>query len=90
VDGDVTEAEREMLKESLKKEIKKVMAILPTRDAEIVSYYFGLKGEGYMTLEEIGQMFGLTRERVRQIKERALRRLRKTSNSKSLRHYLGH
>ena len=79
-----------MMKESLKKEINKVLAILPKRDAEIICYYYGLKGEGYMTLEEIGKIFDLTRERVRQIKERALRRLRKTTNSRSLKHYLGH
>lgn len=90
VDSDATETEKEMMKESLKKEINKVLAILPARDADIVCYYYGLKGEGYMTLEEIGNMFDLTRERVRQIKERALRRLRKTTNSKSLKHYLGH
>jgi len=89
VDNEMSETEREMLKDSLKKEINKVMSILPSRDAEIISYYFGLKGDGYMTLEEIGREMNLTRERVRQIKERALRRLRKTTNSKSLRSYLG-
>jgi RNA polymerase primary sigma factor len=89
IDDNAGETEKEMMKESLKKEIKKVMSILPARDSEIISYYFGLKGEGYMTLEEIGGMFNLTRERVRQIKERALRRLRKTTNSRSLKSYLG-
>lgn len=89
IDNDASDTEKKMMKESLKKEIKKILAILPTRDAEIVCYYYGLKGEGYMTLEEIGKMFNLTRERVRQIKERALRRLRKTTNSKSLKFYLG-
>jgi RNA polymerase primary sigma factor len=90
VDDDASDTERKMMKESLKKEINKVLAMLPTRDADIVCYYYGLKGEGYMTLEEIGKIFDLTRERVRQIKERALRRLRKTTNSRSLKHYLGH
>lgn len=90
VDDDASDTERKLMKESLKKEINKVLAILPKRDAEIVCYYYGLKGEGYMTLEEIGKIFSLTRERVRQIKERALRRLRKTTNSRSLKHYLGH
>ncbi|CAN5379922.1 sigma-70 family RNA polymerase sigma factor [soil metagenome] len=90
VDDDASDTERRMMKESLKKEINKVLAMLPKRDAEIVMYYYGLKGEGYMTLEEIGKIFDLTRERVRQIKERALRRLRKTTNSRSLKHYLGH
>ncbi len=90
VDDDASDTERQMMKESLKKEINKVLSMLPKRDAEIVMYYYGLKGEGYMTLEEIGKIFDLTRERVRQIKERALRRLRKTTNSRSLKHYLGH
>lgn len=90
IDDDASDTERRMMKESLKKEINKVLAMLPKRDAEIVCYYYGLKGEGYMTLEEIGKIFDLTRERVRQIKERALRRLRKTTNSRSLKHYLGH
>ncbi|MDX2003351.1 MAG: RNA polymerase sigma factor RpoD/SigA [Chitinophagales bacterium] len=89
IDESESDTEKAMMKDSLTKEINSVMAVLPTRDAEIISYYFGLKGEGYMTLEEIGQMFSLTRERVRQIKERALRRLRKTSGSNSLKHYLG-
>lgn len=90
INDDASDTERNMMKESLKKEINKVLAILPKRDAEIICYYYGLKGEGYMTLEEIGKIFNLTRERVRQIKERGLRRLRKTTNSRSLKHYLGH
>lgn len=90
IDDDASDTERRMMKESLKKEINKVLAILPKRDADIICYYYGIKGEGYMTLEEIGKIFNLTRERVRQIKERGLRRLRKTTNSRSLKHYLGH
>jgi len=88
-DDDASGSHKEMMKESLKMEIKKAMAVLPKRDAEIVSCYFGLRGEIHMTLEEIGKKFNLTRERVRQIKERSLRRLRKTTTSKSLRTYLG-
>jgi RNA polymerase primary sigma factor len=88
-DDDASGSHKEMMKESLKLEIKKAMAVLPKRDAEIVSCYFGLRGEIHMTLEEIGKRFNLTRERVRQIKERSLRRLRKTTTSKSLRTYLG-
>lgn len=88
-DDDASGSHKEMMKESLKQEIKKAMAVLPKRDAEIVSCYFGLRGEIHMTLEEIGKKFNLTRERVRQIKERSLRRLRKTTTSKSLRTYLG-
>ena len=88
-DEDASDSQKEMMKESLKMEIKKAMSVLPKRDAEIVSCYFGLRGEIHMTLEEIGKKFNLTRERGRQIKERSLRRLRKTTTSKSLRTYLG-
>jgi RNA polymerase primary sigma factor len=88
-DDDVSGTEKRIIDESLKKEVKKVMRVLPARDAEIVAYYFGLKGEGYMTLEEIGVIFDLTRERVRQIKERSIRRLKKATNSVVLKSYLG-
>lgn len=59
------------------------------RDAAIVSCYFGINGEEALNLDEIGSRFSLTRERVRQIKEKAIRRLRKTSHTKTLRGYLG-
>jgi RNA polymerase primary sigma factor len=88
-DDDVSGTEKRIVDESLKNEIKKAMRILPSRDAEIISYYYGLKGEGYMTLEEIGSIFDLTRERVRQIKERSIRRLKKATNSVVLKTYLG-
>ncbi|MDZ4846894.1 MAG: RNA polymerase sigma factor RpoD/SigA [Chitinophagales bacterium] len=88
-DEDASGSDKQMIKESLKIEIKKALNVLPKRDAEIVSCYFGLKGEVHMTLEEIGKQFDLTRERVRQIKERSLRRLRKTTTSMSLKTYLG-
>jgi RNA polymerase primary sigma factor len=81
-------ADKNMMDESLQKEIRKALRVLPVRDAEIVCFYFGLKGEGYMTLEEIGGMFNLTRERVRQIKERSLRRLTKVTSSRELKSYL--
>lgn len=84
-----TETEKRIISDSLRKEIEKVMSVLPERDAEILSCYFGLKGGVNMTLEEIGNRYGLTRERVRQIKERALRRIRKTSSSRNLKSYLG-
>lgn len=85
---DVSGTDKKMIDESLKKEINRTLRVLPARDAEILCYYFGLKGEGYMTLEEIGGMFNLTRERVRQIKERSLRRLTKATGSKELKSYL--
>ncbi len=88
-DEDASGSYKLMISESLKAEIKKALTVLPKRDADIVSCYFGLRGEIHMTLEEIGKKFDLTRERVRQIKERSLRRLRKTSTSRSLKSYLG-
>lgn len=59
------------------------------RESEVIRLYFGFDGEHSLTLEEIGEQFNLTRERVRQIKEKAIRRLRHTSRSKNLRAYLG-
>lgn len=79
----------ELISESLKTEIKSVLAILPDREAEVIKLYFGLDGENPLTLEEIGDKFNLTRERVRQIKEKAIRRLRHNSRSKILKSYLG-
>ena len=81
--------DNELISESLKTEIKNVLAILPEREAEVIRLYFGLDGEYSMTLEEIGEKFNLTRERVRQIKEKAIRRLRHNSRSKILKSYLG-
>ena len=78
-----------LLEESLKMEIAKVLQSLSSKEAEILRLYFGLNLERPLTLEEIGQRFRLTRERVRQIKERAIARLRHQSRSKSLRQYLG-
>ncbi len=88
-DVDASNTEKTIMTESLKLEISRVLSVLPPRDCEIVSYYYGLRGETGLTLEEIGKIFGLTRERVRQIKERSLRRLRKASNSQALKWYLG-
>ncbi|KAB2852976.1 MAG: sigma-70 family RNA polymerase sigma factor, partial [Ignavibacterium sp.] len=75
--------------ESLKQEIKNILSELPEREAEVIRLYFGLDGEYAMTLEEIGEKFNLTRERVRQIKEKAIRRLRHNSRSNILKSYLG-
>lgn len=78
-----------LLYESLRKEIDRAVQTLTQREADVVKLYFGL-GEGHpMTLEEIGEKFDLTRERVRQIKEKAIRRLKHTSRSKILKSYLG-
>lgn len=78
----------ELIRESLREEVKQVLATLSPREAEVIKLYFGLDSQA-LTLEEIGEKFNLTRERVRQIKEKAIRRLRHASRSKSLRTYLG-
>ena len=78
-----------LMSESLKSEIERALSTLTEREAEVVKLYFGLNKEHSLTLEEIGEKFNLTRERVRQIKEKAIRRLRHASRSKNLRAYLG-
>ncbi|MBN1637479.1 MAG: sigma-70 family RNA polymerase sigma factor [Ignavibacteriales bacterium] len=78
-----------LMSESLKVEIERTLSTLPEREAEVVKLYFGLNNEHCMTLEEIGEKFNLTRERVRQIKEKALRKLRMVARSKGLKIYLG-
>jgi RNA polymerase primary sigma factor len=78
-----------LLYESLKTEVNRVIATLPQREADILKLYFGIDSKNPMTLEEIGEQFDLTRERVRQIKEKALRRLKHTSKCKILKSYLG-
>jgi len=77
-----------LLSESLRVEIEKALDSLTPREAEVINLYFGLNHEKPLTLEEIGARFSLTRERVRQIKEKAIRRLRHASRSKALRAYL--
>ena len=77
-----------LLSESLRVEIEKALDTLTPREAEVINLYFGLNHEKPLTLEEIGARFSLTRERVRQIKEKAIRRLRHASRSKALRAYL--
>lgn len=81
--------ESELMNDSLRKEIERALSTLTTREADVITSYFGLNGEHPMTLEEIGERFDLTRERVRQIKEKAIRRLKHTSRSKILKMYLG-
>ncbi len=81
--------DHDLMTESLKAEIERVLSTLSEREAEVIKLYFGLNKENSLTLEEIGDRFNLTRERVRQIKEKALRRLKHASRSKNLRSYLG-
>lgn len=86
--NDSPKADKTLLSESLIKEIERSLATLTERERDIIKLFFGIEIQE-MTLEEIGERFGLTRERVRQIKEKAIRRLRHTSRSKLLKTYLG-
>jgi len=79
----------QLMEDSLKEEVRQGLAILSSREVEVLTAYFGLDGQKPLTLEEIGELYDLTRERVRQIKERAIRRLRKSNNRNALRSYLG-
>lgn len=79
----------ELMSESLKVEIERALSKLSKREAEVIRLYFGIGREHSLTLEEIGERFDLTRERVRQIKEKALRKLRHHNRSMALRAYLG-
>jgi RNA polymerase primary sigma factor len=88
INNDSPNADRTLIDESLAREIDRSLATLTEREADIIRMFFGI-GCQEMTLEEIGEHFGLTRERVRQIKEKAIRRLRHTSRSKLLKTYLG-
>ena len=88
INNDSPNADKALMMESLAKEIERALATLTERESDIIRMFFGI-GCQEMTLEEIGERFGLTRERVRQIKEKAIRRLRHTSRSKLLKTYLG-
>ena len=87
--GESPNPDRELLHESLRTEIGRALETLTPREADVIRLYFGLASQHSMTLEEIGETFDLTRERVRQIKEKAIRRLKHTSRSKILKTYLG-
>ncbi|MCC7430655.1 RNA polymerase sigma factor RpoD/SigA [bacterium] len=78
-----------LMQESLRIEIERVLDTLTEREKKVVKLYFGIEREKPLTLEEIGELFSLTRERVRQIKKKAIRRLRHKSRSRPLRSYLG-
>ncbi|HHU25073.1 MAG TPA: sigma-70 family RNA polymerase sigma factor [Bacteroidales bacterium] len=88
VNDDAPVADQALIDESLQKEIERALSTLTERESEIIKMFYGL-GMQEMTLEEIGDKFQLTRERVRQIKEKAIRRLRQDSRSKLLKSYLG-
>lgn len=87
--GEDSLPDSQLMEESLKEEVQQGLSILSPREVEVLSAYYGLNGYKALTLEEIGELYGLTRERVRQIKERAIRRLRKSYNRNSLRSFLG-
>jgi RNA polymerase primary sigma factor len=88
INDDAPLADRALINESLQKEIDRSLSTLTERESEIIKMFFGI-GSQEMTLEEIGDKFQLTRERVRQIKEKAIRRLRQDSRSNLLKSYLG-
>ena len=88
VNSDSPNADRGLINESLAKEVERALEILTDRERDIIRYFFGI-GCSEMTLEEIGEKFDLTRERVRQIKEKAIRKLRQSSRSTLLKSYLG-
>jgi len=89
VNSDSPKADVDLMRESLQREIKRSLSTLTERERDVVSLFFGIGLQHGLTLEEIGAKFDLTRERVRQIKEKAIRRLRHTSRSKLLKDYLG-
>jgi RNA polymerase primary sigma factor len=89
LNSDTPSPDRGLLTDSLRKEIERALSTLTQREANIIRLYFGLNGKHQHTLEEIGEEFGLTRERVRQIKEKAIKRLKQTTRCKILRTYLG-
>ncbi|NJM15643.1 MAG: sigma-70 family RNA polymerase sigma factor [Bacteroidales bacterium] len=86
---DTPTPDNELLNDSLRKEIERALNTLSIREASIIRLYFGLNGKHQHTLEEIGTEFNLTRERVRQIKEKAIKRLKNVSRCKNLKAYLG-
>ncbi len=89
VNSDSPKADVELMRESLQREIERSLSTLTERERDVIRLFFGIGMQHGLTLEEIGAKFDLTRERVRQIKEKAIRRLRHTSRSKLLKAYLG-
>lgn len=89
ISDDSPSPEFELMNDSLRREIERALTTLTTREADVLRFFFGLNGKPAMTLDEIGEQFELTRERVRQIKEKGIRRLKHTSRSKILKTYLG-
>ena len=88
-DSNTENPDLELHMNSLEKEVRDALQTLKDREKDVIKMYFGIDHDYALTLNEIGEEFGLTRERVRQIKEKAIRRLRHRSRSKKLRSYLG-
>ena len=89
ISDDVPKTDSDLMRESLNKEIQRSLATLTDKERDVINLYYGIGMAHGLTLEEIGTKFDLTRERVRQIKEKAIRRLKHTSRSKLLKAYLG-
>lgn len=87
--GDSSNTDRELAIESLKAEVTRILKLLTDKEQKVLRAFFGIDGSPEMTLDEIGEKYNLTRERVRQIKEKALRRLRRNTKNKLLKSYLG-
>ncbi len=87
--GDEDSPDLKLMEESVRKEVVDGLEILSPREIQVVTAYYGLGNSKPLTLEEIGDLYGLTRERVRQIKERAIRRMRKSLNKNAMRSFLG-
>lgn len=87
--GDSSNTDRELAIESLKAEVSRILKLLTDKEQKVLKAFFGIDGSPEMTLDEIGEKYNLTRERVRQIKEKALRRLRHNTKNKLLKSYLG-
>lgn len=87
--GDSSNTDRELAIESLKAEVSRILKLLNDKEQKVLRAFFGIDGSPEMTLDEIGEKYNLTRERVRQIKEKALRRLRHNTKNKLLKSYLG-
>ncbi|HEC44817.1 MAG TPA: RNA polymerase sigma factor RpoD/SigA [Bacteroides sp.] len=86
---DDSSPDKDLLSDSLSKEIDRVLSTLPEREAEIIRLYFGLEGKPSQTLEEISEEFNITRERIRQLKEKAIKRLKHISKDRMLKSYMG-
>lgn len=89
VSDDTPRTDNNLMRESLNKEIQRSLSTLTDKERDVINLYYGIGMNHGLTLDEIGAKFNLTRERVRQIKEKAIRRLKHTSRSKLLKAYLG-